>query len=181
MSTPAEQLRRATPAISTLPVGLLGFLGLNNGGEYPRDLAGFYQPVIDGFRLLTGVNFEENNPGNGAVPAAGNAGSYSTAQIVPQTEAWFITMLSHRVTTGAGEAWNGYIALRRFPVSSPNVVHALCTIKETSFGASVTGGPQIAQHMPLIAGPGDEICVFSTLVTGAPQIRPHIRFARLTF
>lgn len=166
--------------ISKLPLGLLGFLGLKTGGEYPRELAGFYQPTLDLTALLIGANFEENNPGLGAVPAVGNAGSYSTAQQVPQTEIWIATLICHRITTGVGEAWNGYIALRRFPTSSPNVVHALTETLPAAIGASATGIPQLVQPRgaPLVLGPGDEVCIFSTAVTGAPQVRPHLRFAR---
>jgi hypothetical protein len=166
--------------VSKLPLGLLGFLGIKNAGEYPRELAGFYQPTLDLTSLLIGSNFEEFNFALGALPAAGNAGSYSTALAVPQTEVWVVTLLCHRITSGVGEAWNGYIALRRFPVSSPNVVHALCDRLTTAVGASEVGVPQVVQPRgaPLVLGPGDEVCAFTTAITGAPQARPHIRFAR---
>lgn len=169
--------------ISKLPLGLLGYLGIKNGGQYPRALGGTYDPSFDMLPIIVGSNFEELNFGLGAVPAVANAGSYSTPLQVPQTEAWYVTMLCHRITTGVGEAWNGYLALRRFPTSSPNVVHALSDVFPASLGASLTGIPQIARptNTPLILGPGDEVCIFTTAVTGAPQVRPAIRFARLAY
>lgn len=169
--------------ISKLPLGFLGYLGIKNGGAYPRQLEPNYSPSFEMLPLIVGSNFEEFNFALGAMPAVGNAGSYSTALQVPQTEAWYVTLLSHRIFTGVGEAWNGYIALRRFPVSSPNVVHPLCDVFAASVGASLSGVPQIARptQTPLILGPGDEVVIFTTAITGAPQARPHIRFARLTY
>ena len=164
--------------VSKLPLGLLGFLGIKNGGAYPRSLGGQYAPTIDSLPLLAGVNFEELNPGNTAVAATGgNAGSFSTGFQVPQTEVWYVTLCSAGVTTGVGEAFFGYLALRRFPVSSPNVVHA---ISDTiTVAASIVNQPLLFKYdSPLILGPGDEVCLFTITATGAPQTRGHLRFAR---
>lgn len=163
--------------ISKLPLGLLGFLGIKNGGEYPRHLLNSYAPTIDLMGLLIGANFEELNPALNASPATGTAGSFSTPITTPQTEIWLVTLACARITTGAGETGSGYLALRRFSTPSPNVVHALSD--QLGVTASNTGIPALMKYPPpLVMGPGDEICWFATLTTGAPQMRAAVRFAR---
>lgn len=164
-------------SISKLPLGLLGFLGIKNGGQYPRNLGATYDPSFDMLPLLVGANFEELNFAQNAVAAAGNAGSFSTPVQVPQTEVWYVSLASIRSFTGAGEAWSGYLGLRRFPVSSPNIVHPLSNLV-TNAVASVSGVPGATLYSPLILGPGDEVCGFTCTVTGAPTWRCAIRFAR---
>lgn len=164
--------------ISKLPLGLLGLLGIKNGGAYPRELAGFYQPMLELLPWIAAANFEEANFAQNAVAAAGNAGAFSTAVQVPQTELWYVQFASLRVFTAAGEAFSGYLAVRRFPVSSPNIVMPLSEI--VTVGASINGAPAVGNlYAPFILGPGDELVGYTLSVTGAPTWRGAFRFARL--
>jgi hypothetical protein len=160
---------------SKLPLGLLGFLGIKNGGQYPRQLLTEYRPTLDLMGLLIGANFQEANPALTTAPATGNAGSFSTPFVCPQTEIWLVTLACVRMTTAAGETGSGYMAMRRFPVTSPNVVHALSD--QLGVTASNTAIPALLKYPPpLIMGPGDEIVWFATLTTGTPQMRGHFRY-----
>jgi hypothetical protein len=166
------------PNVTKLPLGLLGFLGIKTGGQYPSELLGSYQPVLDLLPLLIGANFEDLNPGLTPLPAAGNAGSFSAGFATPQTEVWISTLFGARVTTGGGEAWTGFLALRRFPVSSPSVVHPLSDLY--TVGASTGSFPLSTKYVgwPMVIGPGDELCIFTVSMTGNPQVRGHLRFGR---
>lgn len=162
-------------AISRLPLGLLGFLGIKNGGEYPRELAGFYQPVLEQLGMLAGIHAEELHFANNAAPAAGVTGSFSTAMVVPNDQIWFLIAGGIRVTTGVGEAWRGTIVTRQFATASPNNV---VPISETlSVGASSFDFNR-GTALPIWLGPGFEVCVQTSTITGAPVLRPGFRLTR---
>lgn len=178
MSTPRELIPRGSGAISTLPLGLLGFLGIKNGGEYPRELAGYYQPMFDLLDLLAANEAEEIHFANQAIGvAAGNMQAFSTPAQVPQTEVWLVRLFAARIVTGAGDALRGNLVCRRAGVPSPGNVLAL---SETFAAGASTFDYWTANTLPFWLGPGDELGVWVSSFTAAPAVRPAIRFARFT-
>lgn len=86
-------------AINKLPGGLLGFLGIKNGGEYPRDLSTVLLPTWDLSQFYAAYNSEYVTANVGVAAIGANA-----AFTVPQDQAWLVLEFSaSSVTLGAGQ------------------------------------------------------------------------------
>jgi hypothetical protein len=173
VSVPSNRVVPA--AISKLPLGILGFLGIKNGGEYPREMAGFYQPQLELLSMLAGVHAEELHLVNNALPAAGSTGAFSTPLVVPNDQVWYVIAGGIRITTGAGEAWTGVVAIRQFGTASPNNIVPISDM--VTVGASAFVNLRLA-GAPIWLTPGTEVVTQTSTITGAPVSRPALRFAR---
>jgi hypothetical protein len=166
------------PSVSKLPYGLLGFLGIKNGGQYPGFLGDTIQPIINYelMQLYLSTWGEEFHFASGGVAAgAGAFQTFNTALTVPLGEVWYVGLLSVRIQTGAGEALTANLAVRR-----PN---AAATSNHVALGISTTVGASqffdLTMDRPFFAGNGDEIGLWLSALTGAPTVRPDIRFLRM--
>lgn len=163
-------------SISKLPLGILGFLGIKNGGAYPRTLGDAYAPTLDLLNMLAGVHAEEVHVANAALPAAGATGSFSTPMVVPFDQVWLLIAGGIRITTGVGEAWSGIIGTRQFATPSPNNV---VPISDTIASIAASSFVHLrAAALPMWLTPGFEVCVQTNTLTGAPVARPAFRLAR---
>jgi hypothetical protein len=93
------------PSVQTLPAGLLGFLGIKNGGMNPSPLLDGLQAVIDTTRWYYELATESLGTDTIAVPAGGGT-TASTFSVVPAKEAWLVTsfngvMAAQPATPGA--------------------------------------------------------------------------------
>lgn len=103
------------PVISKLPLGLLGFFGIKNGGKYPQTLGETIVPTLEQINVLA-----ENYHTKHAYIAAPNAPGWHQATVaiagvpqrVPENEIWLIRGASMHHATGAGEAINATAAVR---------------------------------------------------------------------
>lgn len=87
------------PVINRLPVGLLGFLGIKNGGEYPHEMPSTLQPVWD-LQGLYSSAASEVRVDQVAIAAIGSQ-AFTT---VPNGETWLILLQSAACATlGAGQ------------------------------------------------------------------------------
>lgn len=158
------------PAINRLPLGILGFLGIKNGGRYPQDLADTLAPVWD-FSALYLYGNSEVSTSLQAIAAIGSQ-AYVT---VPNGEAWFILQQSAGCDTlGAGQTieiatnWTD-------PAALVNIETSLMS------GARTVGQRATAiLQAPYLAGPGSILGINCTqLAAGPVNVRLKTRFARL--
>jgi hypothetical protein len=105
------------PVISKLPLGLLGFFGIKNGGQYPQTLGNSISPTMDLTEMLA-ANHYANYVYIAAPTAVGftqaTAAISGVPQSVPDNEVWFISSMSMHLTTGVGDAYNASPVVRTF-------------------------------------------------------------------
>lgn len=94
------------PPLGKLPLGLLGFLAIKNGGKYPQTLAEWLQPTWDLERLYRATNATTIvEPATQNVAAVGFQGFSSGNLTVPAGEVWLIDELTFITgNLGAGQA-----------------------------------------------------------------------------
>lgn len=98
-----------TPAVlSKLPLGLLGFFGIKNGGQYPQSIVPTLAPTLDLLQMLA-ANYNEKIAGGtpGGISASGFIQAInvvdSTNIIVPNSELWYLSHYSVFANCTAGE------------------------------------------------------------------------------
>jgi len=164
------------PVFSKLPLGLLGFLGIKTGGQYPQFLGDSINPSWDMLEILSGVHIESGAT-VAAAPAAATFGSY---HVVPQQEVWYVRHYSARATTAAGEALAWNLAMQT-PASGSALPVTHMLSNQTTNGASVTIGQFApANAMPLFVGPGTIFGVWTNTITGAPTITTSMLLNRFS-
>jgi|SRR5687767_3091241 len=101
----------APPALNLQPFGLLSFLGIKNGGEYPQQLISTLQPTLDLWEHYVAANREEYTLAcanqTGAIGSATNIQITTISPtppgeiilvagqlLVPQTELWYVISCS---------------------------------------------------------------------------------------
>ena len=95
------------PVISKLPLGLLGFFGIKNGGQYLQTLGNTIAPTMEMLELLA-VNYHTNH----VYIASPNAPGWHQATVavagvpqrVPAGEMWYISACSMHLSTGVGDS-----------------------------------------------------------------------------
>jgi len=157
-------------AINRLPLGLLGFLGIKNGGRYPDDISNILSPVWDLRELYQQSNSEIDNVIQ-AVSATGNS-SYTT---VPNGEAWYVFQQS-AVT---GDLTAGQSLAMTTNWTDPASLVNISTGPETR---TATVGQRCVAVLgtPYYAAPGSKLGVTVTVLAAGPvNVRLVTRFARL--
>lgn len=95
------------PVISKLPLGLLGFFGIKNGGQYPQTLGNQISPTLEQLGILA-ANYHTNHAYIAAPIAAGwtqaTVAIAGVPQRVPAGELWYISSCSMHLSSGAGDA-----------------------------------------------------------------------------
>lgn len=156
--------------INRVPGGLLGFLGIKNGGETPKQLATTLAPVWD----LSPIYFNSNAEQRADVLAIAGIGSQSFLT-VPNGEAWIILQSSAATgTLGAGQT----IELQLQTTDAAGLV----TIATCPMSGSRTVGQRCAvnQPAPVWVGPGATWGINCTqLVAGPVNVTLATRFVRL--
>lgn len=165
--------------VSKLPYGLLGLLGIKNGGRYPGYLGDTILPVWDDnlMQCLCATWGEEIHYAAGTTAAGPGAfQGFNTALTVPLGEVWYVGLLSVRILTSVGETITTNIAIRR-PNASATTIHIAL-----SDPVSVVASQFADLRCPraFYAGNGDEIGMWIQAASGAgPTVRPDIRFLRM--
>jgi len=175
--------------LSKLPLGLLGFFGIKNGGQYPQQVAGFHQPVIDttgllqaayGERIVVSISagFVANSFLQGNVVATGLAAA------VPAGETWAVWAASFGVFTGAGDAWLGSPAVKSFQTGSGSSWTRILRDPVTQAASLTTLQTTIVQgdHAWLWLTPGDQIGFnIQTFTNASATLTPSIHLGILRF
>jgi len=166
------------PTISRLPLGLLRFLGIQSGGQYPLALRPELGTVWDTFQLLHANHHELIQQTNAAVAAAG---MLTLANFfVPNGEVWFVRAASLQITTGAGEAWAG--VLEWIPFGAPaagSFGHPLCRAEANAASQTITLGSMSVGGDGFFMGPGDILGIRTISLTGAIDFITQAQISRL--
>ena len=159
------------PAVlSKIPAGLLGFLGIKNGGEYPQQLLRELVPTWDVASLYYGFSFNY-----GQVISNFNAPGANNCAVPPVGEVWAIHDCSCAITAGAGEA--ATVALIRSPPTNLFTVNISETV---TVGAAATAAVALRRDTPLILSPGDNLGFIAYDVTGTLDFYFSYRYSVLT-
>lgn len=153
--------------INRLPWGLLGFLGIKNGGEYPQTLAQQLVPVWDLKELYL----------EGASVLAGTASTVGATGYVahlspPPGEVWQVYDFQIVAACGAGEAFTG--ALCRSRTSGGTTVN----VSDTFSVAASTTGCKVTQR-PFILTAGENMGLITYAVTGTVDLYVSARYTVL--
>jgi len=95
-----------TPAvISKLPLGLLGFFGIKNGGQYPQSVIPNIQPTLEQLQILA-CNYHENiTVGIGGITTTGFQGAVVPDPLtIPPSEIWYVSSVTCEPVTFVGDA-----------------------------------------------------------------------------
>lgn len=175
-----------TPAvISKLPLGLLGFFGIKNGGQYPQSIGEVIVPTL-GMADMLAANYRElvtvapiaalgfvtANLSGGAVPA-----------VVPAGELWWVSAVSVFSFTGAGDSISGSLEVRNNQTGSPSVWHRALSPLITQ-AASITALHPGTHIDGLWLSPGDTIGFWYAAVTnatGTAQMSAQLAITRFPF
>lgn len=149
--------------INTLPIGLLGFLGLKNGGNYPRAMGEELQPAFELSSLYFGAN-QRTVRLSGNIAAIG----FTPLGTVPQGEYWALTglQLNSNAALGAG------VSLRGFAAAAVEDGAAWSVIPLTPYRAMTVGEVFVSEsdwvvgHKILPAGAS--LGFFCTLIAAGP-------------
>ena len=174
-----------TPAvISKLPLGLLGFFGIKNGGQYPQSIVPDIQPVLDLADQLA-ANYRElvfvaPIAALGFVTANLN-GSAATPGAVPAGELWFVQAASVFAFTGVGDSFTGTLEVR-------NSTTGLASAWHRALSNTITLAASTTQLHPGISGvwlsPGDTIGFWysaATNASGTAQMSAQLSIVRFPF
>jgi hypothetical protein len=158
------------PAINRLPLGLLGFLGIKNGGRYPQELADTLAPVWD----ISPLYLYSNSEVTTALQAISAIGSQAY-QTVPTGELWYVLQQSAGSDTLTAGQTIEFSTNWTDPAALVNVETGLMS------GARTVGQRATATaQAPFIAGPGSILGINCTqLVAGPVNVRLKTRFVRM--
>jgi hypothetical protein len=161
---------RLTPAVlSKLPLGLLGFFGIKNGGQYPQTLGQTISPDIDVMDLLA-VNYREL-----LAMSVTPAGLGFTQQVnlstalaggVPTNEVWLINAYSVNLFTGAGDSITCSTEVRNFQSGMASNWHRAMSDQFTQ-GAGLNTMRQCAISGSPWLAPGDIFGVWVSALVNA--------------
>lgn len=175
-----------TPAvISKLPLGLLGFFGIKNGGQYPQSIVPTIAPTLEMGGILA-ANYNENV----SVPCiaalgfvTGNILASGIAAVVPASELWWVSALSFQSFTGAGDAMTYSVELRGTQAGSASQWHR-------ALSGEFTQAANLNRILPGVhtegfwAQPGDTFGVWfsaATNASGNAQVSLQLKLSRFTF
>lgn len=101
----------APRGLSKLPLGLLGFFGVKNGGDYPQEIGSVIVPTL-ALEGLLAINYAEKLAVSCVAPAgaaivAGVVVATGLPAVVPANENWFVASVSAAAFTGVGDSWTG--------------------------------------------------------------------------
>jgi hypothetical protein len=153
--------------LSKLPLGLLGFFGIKNGGDYPQAVRADIQPVLDLAQMFA-INYRELLS-YAPVAALGFVSANSVTGVsptVPAGEVWFISAVSVQTFTGVGDSITGSVELRGQQSGGASNWHRALSAEFTQ-GASLTRTLPGIHTDGLWAAPGDTIGVWYSAVTNA--------------
>jgi len=157
------------PPINRLPAGLLSFLGIKNGGQYPQHLATDLLPVWNLADL-----YLNSSPIYDAANATFNADGAYFPLVVPQSEIWYVTDFSVWLSTGVGESAQWSLAR-----VSQGGVDYVGLGEAMSLAASSERGLAWNRPMVLASGEGLGFQAWGGAYAGAIDYAAAIRYAKL--
>jgi len=145
------------PSINRVPQGLLGFLGIKNGGQYPSALSNTLAPTFDLGECYANTN-REYQTASIAVNALGQT-NFHTA---PIGQYWWVQHASlFTATIGAGAAYAGVLCM----IDASGLV---TTMLSTVTPAAGPGAVYTSQARDFWLLPGESLGVYTTGLTLGP-------------
>ncbi len=173
-----------TPAVlSKLPLGLLGFFGIKNGGQYPQTLGEVIVPQLDMLELLA-ANYCERISAAVAVNAIGFAQAVEIGSglncIVPDAQVWYVPKYTIGALTGAGESvtFTGMVQHTQSGTAS-NWYHAMT--EALTLGASGNIYAPAAPGAGKWFGPGSRFGFWTASVAGPVDLTSSLEIVRFPF
>lgn len=168
--------------INKLPDGLLGFLGIKNGGQAPAALPPILSPTIDltGWYLrsyLTRAKLTAGPPAVGSISQVG-------VTAVPAGETWYVHRFSASVNIPAGDAIRFSIGLSQAQGFAPDDYESLA-VNQTSTGLTGSAALEwtVASCGDFWLRPGEQLAIMTLAKTGAgaPTLRTFVNYVSLPF
>lgn len=174
--------------LSKLPLGLLGFFGIKNGGEYPQVIANFHQPTLDMSGLLQAAYPERHvvsvSAGFVAGFVQGTIVATGLPAVVPAAETWMLWADSFGIFTGAGDAFLGGPAIKSFQTGTGSSWTRMLRDPTTQAASLTTLYTTIVQSPPIWLSPGDQLGINVQTFTNASAtltVTQHIGIVRFPF
>lgn len=159
------------PVVSTLPAGLLRYLGIQSGGQYPQSLGRVIDPgleLIDLLTISTDVVVSDS-----AVAVTSTGTKLAAGLIVSQSKAVRCSSIGARVVTAAGEAIKFGLVLVCQNGSTLNLSGTVTV--------AASSGDQIAVACPFWLQPGDQLAIQVYSVTTAGTINVNVTIRKSDF
>lgn len=160
------------PPIQTLPSGLLGLLGIKNGGQYPQNIDPTLQPTIDLLDWYLQTNSEVVFSGPVSLTTVGN--TLITPFTVPAHEYWAINDWGSELTLGAGEAISVAIGY-----TVGGAMQLLSSRETITAAAAAMMNLKMDKQRPLILPPGTSMGYVVSSITGNIDGLNTLRITRL--
>jgi len=157
--------------ISTVPIGLLGLLGIKNDGSYPRALAEFFQPTMDMLPWLAGNRARELV--NEAVTAFSTTGlkpGAAALSLVPADQVWLVHGANAQATCTATDMLVGACAVTRAFGAQRQMIRRADLDRTSATDAAQAAAFQSCIPGPFLMFPGDQIELFVSDLTTAGTI-----------
>jgi hypothetical protein len=168
----AEKNVLGPPQIQVLPQGLLGFLGIKNGGQFPQTLLPDLAPTLDLLEIYLQTDHEVIFSGPVSILAPGYI--FINPFTVPQNEYWAIIDWGVEFPLGAGEAIK--VAL------GYSLGGTLCLLSDRT-ELSTVGGALMAVNMnkqrPILLPPNTSLGYLVSEITGTLDAVNTLRISRL--
>lgn len=148
----------SAPAVNRLPLGLLSFLGIQNGGKYPDQLLPALAPVLDLGGHYVNTNREYVTSGPVAI-AALNATQIFT---VPNGQWWYVPVASIVTgTLGAGVTFGASIQMT-------DAAQQVNLILSQPVAPKTVGAQFYAQARDFWIGPGERLGIYTSELVAGP-------------
>jgi hypothetical protein len=157
-------------SINRTPLGLLGFLGIKNSGQYPQRLTGELVPTWDLAQLYLNASAQYAQ-----IVTTITGTGYLPLFAAPNGETWWITDYSADVATGAAETWQGTLSR-----ATPNNASQVRLRDERSLAASQWLCMAAPINQPLILSPGETVGTLTNAVVGTIDVVSQIRYVVLS-
>lgn len=175
-----------TPAVlSKLPLGLLGFFGIKNGGKYPQFISEQILTTLDQAGLLAANYIERHvfsvQPTTSGLKAMTDVVTGLPA-VVPAGEIWFCQAISITTFTGAGDSVTWVPCITNFQLNGPNTWLRALAPSITQAASTNSQAPSV--HVAgLWASPNDSFGANVNAVTSATGIftTMHVSYVRFPF
>lgn len=153
---------RLIAPVQTLPAGLLGFLGIKNGGENPSPLSQGLSATLETFQFYTEQRFELIGGGESLPIPVGGAQQTSVVYTCPPKTLWLIRALAIFGASGATAMTFPYVGIQK---ADGNLYQRfqVYTTPPTGVGAAV-------QTPTWWMFPGDRLCVGHNGPAGATGV-----------
>lgn len=153
--------------INRQPLGLLGFLGIKNGGQYPIELLGGLASTWDMADLYLNAAAEHQTVGSAAL-ALGS----TTLFTPPQGEIWYVTAYSAFVNTAAASTLTVNLCVF-------GQLPAQAVMLGESVSLTAVQARQLHLARPILLAPGESLGLSVSDATGSATRTGSLRYTRL--